>query len=268
MLVIEHRVAPTLIVGIVEIYIGVKVNNPGILLIPSVFSPHVDVVLPHLGLLAKVSLLLVGVVVQAGCLYKEAVSEHLHVILKAADAGLGVISPAVAFDNLTLIGTHSPSKGEFSRTVFGVIVKITGAQCILVLVVNLNHFAAETGKVIVGIINNIVALDHGLVLYQLDVVVGLDLIHTHVPDSRIAEHICPVVKESGRTANLTILPLARALENTCILRTQQSKQAVLVLIPFFALGRSLRAVHQHKNQSQEYKYIFTRSNSHSQTCNR
>ena len=220
MLVVIHGVAPPFVVGIVEIYVGIEIDHARILLVPTIFTPHVDVILPHLGPLPEIGFLLVGVVVQSGGFNKEAVGEHLHVVLETADAGLGVVGTAVALDNLALRGAHRPAEREFGRTVFGIVVEVSGAEGILVLVVDLNHLAAESGQVVVGVINHVVAGHHRLVLDKLDVAVGLDLVQADIPDGGVAKHVGAIVEKGRRAADLAVFPLAGTLEDPGILCTE------------------------------------------------
>ena len=268
---VVERVAPTLIVGVAHIDIGIEIDHAAVLGIPAVLAAEVDVTLPHLGLLAKVCLVFVGVVVQAVGLDEEAVGEHLHVVLEAADSGFAIVGAAVALYDFAFGGAHSSAKGEFCGTVFCIIVQITGAEGILVLVVNLHQVAAEAGQIVIGIIDHVVALEHGFFLHQLHVLVGLHLVETNVPDGRIAEHISAVVQESGGTLDLAVLAMAGALEHPGIFCIQQGQQAVLVPAPPLPLLRvSVGTADQHqKNQGQkQISPSISRSTLHLQTCNR
>ena len=87
---------------------------------------------------------------------------------------------------------------------------MTGPERIIVLIPKLHHVPAEFGKVIVYPVYHPLAFKLGLVLDDPDIAYRLYNTGIDIPESRIAEKVCIVVKESrvsGSPAECDAVPL-------------------------------------------------------------
>ena len=171
--------------------------------VPPVVGTEHLVVLPHVRPVAEVGGGKVAAVLQTGRLHEGGVHVHIHLVVEHEQMGLGVVGAVQTFDNLSVLVPHGGAVLENGHGVAGVVIQVTGAQDVVVLVLQLDQVAAETGHIFVYHILQGFTGEGGLVLDNTNVPRGVDDVGTHVPQGGIAKEVGVVVEEFGRSHYLT-----------------------------------------------------------------
>ena len=104
-----------------------------------------------------------------------------------------------------------------------------GPQCIMILVCQLDDRTAELGKVQIDEICQLVAGEDSLILEDAHIAPRFDDLGLHIPQSRITEKVCSIMKEARRTYDLSVAG-SFDVHHLCRLRTQKHHEAVLVFL--------------------------------------
>ena len=197
--------------------------------IPSTIGGKHIVVLPDIGRKTEGGKIQIGLIHQFLCLDENRVREHIHIILKCEFLDLGIIRTVAAFDDLTILVTHSSSVHKHCHRVLRIIVQMPGPQRIMILVRKLYHRASELRKIIIDEILEIVAGQNGLLLKDADIAPGINYLGLHIPKSRITDEVGVVMKETCRAYDLSV-SRAFHIHHLCRFGTQEHDKAVLLFL--------------------------------------
>ena len=199
---VVQRVGPGFLVLREQVHVPPEEEQLVLAVIPAVVGGEHVVVLPHVRPVAEVRGVEVAAVLQAGSLHEGGVHVHVHLVIEDEQAGLRVVRAVQALDDLPVLVPHGRAVLEDGDGVLGVVVQVTGAQGVLVLVLQLDEAAAELREVVVHHVLQGAGAQAGAVLDDLDVADGVDDVRRHVPQGRVAQEIGVVVQEAGRARHL------------------------------------------------------------------
>ena len=105
---------------------------------------------------------------------------------------------------------------------------MSGPQCIIILVRQLDHRTSELGQILIDEICQFVARQHSLFLKNTHIAPGIDDFGLHIPIGCITKQICIIVQKAGRSYNL---PVTRSfhIHHLCRLGTHKHDKTVLTL---------------------------------------
>ena len=187
------------------------------------------VVLPGIQRLLEIRPLQVRMIEQALGTHEHRIREHVDLVLKGEQADLGVIGPLPALYDLALGIPHGRPALKHGHAVLGIVVQVPGAELVPVLVGQLHQGAPELGHIPVYQIVHAVAVEHRVLLHDLDVAPGLEKVGIHVPESSVTEEISVVVQETGGTDDLADV-LAVTLYHLGRLGAEEAHQTVCGLL--------------------------------------
>ena len=194
----------------------------------SVGRKHV-LVLPHVCCRTECCEIEVRLINERPRLHEDGIGEHVHVIGECEGLYLGIICSVAAFDYLTVLVTHCTAFLEHGDRVFGIIVQMSGPQCIMILVSKLDNGTSEFGEVHIDEISKLVTGKDSLLLENANIAPCLDDLGLDIPQSRVAEQICAVMEKSCRTYDLSVA-CTGDVHHLGRLGTQQDDQAVPVFL--------------------------------------
>ena len=158
---------------------------------------------------------------------EDRIREHVDVVEERKELDAGVVGAVDALDDLAVLILHGAALLEDGDAVAGVEVEKAGAEKIAFLVGQLDDRTAELGEILVDQVVELVARQDGLVLEDLDMAEGLDIVAVEVPEGRIADEVGAVVEETRRAENLAVV-LPALFDETGGLGAQEQHQRVLV----------------------------------------
>ena len=122
-----------------------------------------------------------SVVVQRPRLHKDGVGEHVDIAIEIEALYLGIVSPLNTLDELSVLVLEGSSTGKGGYAVLGVVIKVPGPKCVLVLVLKLDNSATELGEILIDQIVELVTAQNRAVLDDLDMTYRLDNIIVDIP---------------------------------------------------------------------------------------
>ena len=188
-----------------------------------------------------------GLISEGIGLDEDGIGEHIDIRREIEGLDLRIICSRLAFDDLPVLVAHRAASEKDGHTVFRVVIQEFGSQGIVVLVLKLDHIAPELGQVGIDVVFHLFALELRLVLNDLHIPDGVYHPGIHVPQSRIADKICVVVKKSGRPDYLTVTHTIY-FQQLCAFSAQQPHETVFRLLLFLGGNPQGQHCRQHKRQ--------------------